>query len=273
MTATTHPATPQEGTVHTTSTTTESTGSTRSATTARRRPSGTARLTGVAYLGIIVAGIVAEFVVRGSLVVADDPTATATNVAGSPGLFRFGIAADALMVVLDATVAIGLFLLLRHANRRLALAATVLRLVQGAVIALNLVNLVRALGLAQDAVAGDGTVLAGPAQGALDAIERHALLYDTGLIAFGLCCLVLGHLLLTHRLVSRWLAIGMSATGVVYLTGSFAALFAPGLSAAIDPFYFIAIVVEPAFAIRLIVRGLDTPDPVATTARPAAVAA
>jgi hypothetical protein len=218
-----------------------------------------ARRTGIAYLGIIATGIFAEFFVRGSLVVADDPSATARNIAESPWLFRAGIGADVVMIALDVVVAFGLFRLLRDVDRRLALAATALRLVQGAVIAVGLVQLVRALDLATRAVDGDDLRI-GAARSALDAVEQHALIYDAGLIAFGLSCLVLGHLLLTKRLVSRPLAIGMSATGAVYLAGSFAALFAPELSSAIDPLYLIAIVVEPAFAVRLIARGLDTPS-------------
>jgi hypothetical protein len=230
-----------------------------------------ARRTGFAYLGIIVTGIFAEFVVRSSLVVADDPTSTARNIAASPGLFGLGIGADVLMVALDATVALGLFRLLRDVDRRLALAATVLRLAQGAVIAVGLISLVQALVFATQAVGADGAILAAPAQDALDAVERHAHVYDAGLIAFGVSCLALGRLLATAQLVSRPLAVGLSATGVVYLVGSLAALLAPSLSAAIDPFYLIAIVVEPAFAIRLITRGVGPTTP--ATARPVPVAA
>lgn len=63
---------------------------TTAASTARR----TARLTGIAYLGIVLCGLVAEFAVRMSLVVTDDATAGAADGAGSPGLFRAGIGAD-----------------------------------------------------------------------------------------------------------------------------------------------------------------------------------
>lgn len=230
-----------------------------------------ARRTGLAYLGIIATGVFAEFAVRGSLVADDDAIATAGNIAESPGLFGVGIGADVLMVALDVLVAFGLFGLLGRVDRRLALAATVLRLVQGAVIAVNLLNLTQALGFARDAASADGVVLAGPAQDALDAVERHALGYDAGLIAFGLSCLVLGRILVTSRLVSRPLAIGMSATGVVYLVGSFAALFAPGMSTAIDPFYVIPLVVELAFAIRLVSRGLDATTVKTTKPVPAAI--
>lgn len=236
------------------------------------RASRLARRTGFAYLGIIATGIFAEFAVRGSLVVDDDPLATAENIAASPGLFGVGVGADVVMIALDVIVAFGLLGLLRHVNRRLAVTAAVLRLIQGAVIAINLMNLVRALGFARDAVNADGTVLAGPAQDALEAVERHALGYDAGLIAFGLSCLILAWLLIAGRLVPRPLACGMAVTGVVYLVGSFAALFAPSASAVIEPFYAICLVVELAFAIRLVTRGLDTPTHT-TTRRPVTVAA
>lgn len=88
---------------------------------------------------------------------------------------------------------------------------------------------------------------------------------------------LLGRLLRTSRAVPRLLAIGTSATGLVYLVGSFAALAAPGTSSLIDPLQLIAIVVEPAFAIRLVVRGLRVaprPAPsVSGAARPAGSAA
>ena len=222
-----------------------------------------ARRTGMAYVGIITTGIFAEFAVRGSLVVDDDAVATARNIADAPGLFGLGIAADLVMVALDVVVAVGLLRLLREVSERRATLATGFRLLQGGVIALNLVNLVMALRLADRAVGPDGTIVAGTAADALAAVERHALGYDVGLIAFGVSSLVLGGLLSMVPGVSRFLALGMSITGVVYLVGSFAALFAPDLATTIDPFYGIAVIVESAFAIRLLTRGLDARRPVA----------
>ncbi|MEE8601209.1 DUF4386 domain-containing protein [Euzebya tangerina] len=201
---------------------------------------------GLAYIGIIATGIFAEFVVRGQLLVADDAARTASNILANTGLFQAGIAADLIMVGFDLMVGVGLYLLLRHLDRRLALATTLFRVLQGAVIAVNLLNLTRALMAAQTSAGAT----------AMELMEAHALGYDAGLIAFGFSCLFLARLLWTYRLVPRWLAVGMAATGVVYLVGSAAALWAPSLSAAIDPLYLIAMVVEPAFAVRLIRHGL-----------------
>ena len=224
----------------------------------------TARLTGIAYLGIVVCGLFAEFFVRMSLIEDGDAVATAGNVADSPGLFQAGIGADALMIALDVLVAFGLYKLLAPFSRPLAMAAAGFRLVQAAILTGNLFNLVDAADLASSAAA---TGSAATAQRALDALETHALVYDVALIAFGLSCLVLGHILRTSGAVPRILALGMSATGAVYLIGSFAAVFAPGLSSLVDPLYFIAIIAEPAFAIWLIVKGIALPAPGASRAR------
>jgi Domain of unknown function (DUF4386) len=218
----------------------------------------TARLTGIAYLGIVVCGLFAEFLVRMSLVVTDDAATTAGNVAESQGLFRAGIGADLLMIGLDVAVAVGLYKLLRPVNRSLALAAAALRLIQAAILAANLVNLSRASDLSQRAIE---TGSAGTAERALQALETHALVYDIALIAFGLSCVVLGRLLRSSRAVPRLLAVGMGATGLVYLFGSLAAVAAPGLSSLVDPLYLVAIVVEPAFALWLIVKGVDVAPP------------
>lgn len=203
-----------------------------------------ARRTGIAYLGIVVCGLFAELFVRGSLVVPSDAAATGELIASAPVFFSVGIAADTLMIALDVAVAFGLYRLLGPVNRRLALAATVLRLVQASILALNLANPVRALQLALD---GDGTL-------ALQAMQSHALVYDMGLIAFGLACLTLGSVLRQSG-APRVFAVGLGLTGVVYLLGSFAALFAASWSLLIEPLYMIAIIVEPAFAVWLISRG------------------
>ena len=232
----------------------------------RLRPAtaATARRTGGAYLGIVGAGLFAEFFVRMSLVSQNDPAATAQAIADSPTLFLSGVGADVVMIGLDVAVGIGLFRLLRHVDERLAVVATVSRFVQAAILTGNLVNPVRALGFAR--AAADGT--AGAAEQALGAMETHALVYDIGLIAFAVSCLAVARLLSQSGVAPKLLSRGMAATGVVYLVGSLAAVLAPGLSSAIDPLYGIAIVVEPAFAIWLMARGTRLTDRTIGTAAP-----
>lgn len=61
----------------------------------------TARIGGVLYLVIIVAGLFGETFVRNKLMVPGDATATANNIMASPMLWRAGIAGDLIMHVCD----------------------------------------------------------------------------------------------------------------------------------------------------------------------------
>lgn len=206
----------------------------------------TSLLTGAAYLGVVLCGLFAEFFVRGSLVVGGDAEATARNIAASATYFGSGVAADALMVALDVAVALGLYRLLAPFGAGLVRVATAARLVQATILAFNLGNLLSALW----ASSADTPALRA---GALASLETHALMYDVGLIAFGLACITLG-LLTARARAPRAISFGLATTGIVYLVGSYGALFAPALSAILDPLYAIAIVVESAVAIWLMAR-------------------
>jgi flagellar biosynthesis protein FliR len=77
------------------------------------------------YLAIIGLGLFGEAAVRGSLVVAGDAAATASNIIASQSLWRTGIATDLLMHVLDVPLIVFFYLLLKPVSYPLALLATV----------------------------------------------------------------------------------------------------------------------------------------------------
>src|SRR5690606_10563524 len=154
------------------------------------------------------------FFVRMSLVRADDAAATATNIAGSAELFRAGLVADAGMIALDVAVAIGLYALLRRVHRPLAQLATALRIIQAAVLGANLMNMASALHWAT--AEGSAVHSATSQELVLSAMELHRVVYDLGLIFFGLACLTLGHLIRTSRLLPALLGIGLSVAGAIY---------------------------------------------------------
>lgn len=217
-----------------------------------------ARLTGLAYLGIIATGLFAEFFVRMSLVKSGDAAATAANIAGSAGLFRAGLAADATMIALDVAVAIGLYALLRHVNRPLAQLAAALRLLQAAVLGANLSNMASALGWA---TADASAVNAATSHTlTLSAMELHRVVYDLGLIFFGLACLALGRLMRTSRVVPPILGVGLSIAGAVYLVGSFAVILAPDFAALLEPMYGLTVLAELSVALWLTVKGVKDPN-------------
>lgn len=226
--------------------------------TAIPTPQRLARLTGLAYLGIIVTGIFAEFVVRMSLVVPGDAATTTANIADSAGLFRAGIVADLAMIALDVGVAIGLYALLRHVHRPLAMAAAAFRLIQAAILGANLMNMANALQLATGSATVGAMSTATTQSLTLASMELHSVVYDLALVFFGIACLVLGHLLTVSRLVPRLLGRSLTVTGMVYLVGTTAIVLAPDVAATLDPMYGITVVAELAVAGWLTFKGVTT---------------
>ena len=103
-----------------------------------------ARVAGVLYLIIIVSAGFGE-IVRSSLVVPGDATATASSIAASEGLFRAGFAADLVAFLSDVVVAALFYILLRPVSQMLYLVAAFLRLVGTAIYGINLLNQFTAL--------------------------------------------------------------------------------------------------------------------------------
>ncbi len=205
---------------------------------------GQARLAGVLYLVIIVAGIWGEAVARGGLIVADDAEATAALIRGSEGLFRASLLADLLMALCDAGVAVLLFLLLRPCAPAAALAAMVFRLVQTAVITTNMLVTAAAL-----AFAGGMEALT------LAMMELRGLGYDIGLGFFGVCNAILGVIFLRIAALPTLLGWLLSGSGIVYLIGTTLHLVAPAILPAFQLAYLLPVAAETVFAFWLLLRG------------------
>jgi hypothetical protein len=223
------------------------------------KPQRDARIAGVIYLAIILLGIFGEMVVRGALVVPGDAPATLARIAAAPDLWRAGIAADLLMQVCDLPVIVIFYLLLRPVHRGLALFATLINLIQTAVLVANKLNLVLPLLLLDGGSVAAGLPHDQRAALALLAIQAHGYGFSIGLIFFGFACLATGWLLANSRLVPRVLGVMMVLAGVSYLVSSFALLLAPRLADAMLPWALMpALVGESALALWLTFKGVDT---------------
>src|SRR4028118_905312 len=109
--------------------------------TADISPRKVALIAGIGLLFIALLSPFAQFGVLQSLVVPADAAATVENIIASEGLFRIGIAAFLIVVMLDVVVAWAEYVLLRPVSRTLALLTAWLRLAFAAVFASALVNL------------------------------------------------------------------------------------------------------------------------------------
>src|SRR4051794_38676303 len=79
-----------------------------------------ARLAGAFYLITIVTGVFAEVFVRGALIVRDDAAATAANILAHESRYRFGLAADLIMLASYIAVTYLLYDLLKPVSRSLS---------------------------------------------------------------------------------------------------------------------------------------------------------
>jgi hypothetical protein len=221
-------------------------------------PQTYARVGGLLYLIIIVAGISGELLVRGSLVVSGNAAATANNITASRSLWRIGIAGDLLMHMCDVGLMLIFYVLLRPVNRNLAILAVLFNLVQTAVLVANKLNLLIPLFLL-----GDAEYLK-----AFTAEQRQALAYVSlrthdygfgfGLIFFGVTCIVVGYLIVRSGYLPRVLGILMQIAGACYLINSFALVLSPPLASRLFPAILLPpFVAESSLALWLLLKGVD----------------
>lgn len=208
-----------------------------------------ARLAGLLYLVIIVAGLGAELGLRGSLIDLEDADGTAAAILAEPVRFRLAIAADLLMALSDAGLAILLFLVFRAVAQGLALSAMVFRLIQTVLIAVSLMALQTAwLFLKNTDGLADAPALA------LVFLEMHAYGYDLGLVFFGVNSLLMGVLVWRSEVFAKLFGAGLAIAGLVYLVGSGLRFFAPELAPIFAPAYALTILAETAFCLRLLLQ-------------------
>ena len=218
-----------------------------------------ARIGGILYLVIIVAGALGEIFIRGKLIVSGDAISTAHNLMVSPVLWRVGIAGDILMHVCDIPLMLVLYVLLKPVNKNLALLAVLFNLIQTAVLVANKLNLLMPLFFL-----GNAEYLTAFEPNQLYAlsylfIRAHDFGFGIGLIFFGFACLTYGYLLFRSAYFPRALGVLLAIAGLSYLTNSFALLLAPTLATKIFPVLGLALIGELSLCLWLLVKGVDLP--------------
>ena len=226
---------------------------------AETSPQTYARVGGVLYLFIIVAALFGEAYVRGSLLVALDPIATASNILGSETLFRVGLAGEMLTCVCDVTVTLILYVLLKPVSHSLALLAAFFRLTFVAIYSVAKLFEIAALAALDGAdylKAFDARQLADLA---FVALRVHGLGYGVSLLFFGFCCILFGYLIRKSLYLPKILGTLLVIGGMGYILFSLAQILAPSFAA----HYLFPWLMLPAFpaelglALWLTVKGVD----------------
>ena len=221
-----------------------------------KRAQRIARVGGVLYLIIIVIGALGEAVVRGTIVVAGNATATAANLRSMEWLWRLGVAGELVLLTCATGLAVILYVLLRPVSRDLALLAVFLNLV---CIAIE--------GVAAGALAATLLPMTNAAYinafspeqlnaMALLWVRTHSLGFGIALIFFGVECVVLGYLIARSGYMPKPIGGLMQVAGVCYVINSFALLLSPPLSSRLFPAILIpSLIAELSFALWLLVKG------------------
>lgn len=221
-------------------------------------PQRYARIGGVLYLIIIMAGIFGEAMVRNRLIVPADATATAHRIIDSLLLYRWSIAGDLLMHICDIPLILIFYFLLRPVSRSLSLLALLFNIVQTAILAINKLTLLAVLSILQGSVYGK----------AFDPHQLHALSYlfldlhengfGIGLTFFGCRCLLVGYLIARSGYFPKALGTLQIIVGVCYLINSFSLILSPAFASILFPAILLpSFIGELAMALWLLIKGVN----------------
>lgn len=220
----------------------------------------------IAGLSLILMGVLAPFALFGvlqNLLVPADASATVDNIVNSPGLFRSGVAALLIVVMLDVVVAWALYVLLRPVNRTVALLMGWLRLGYAAVFAAALTNL---LDVAQLLGTSEGWTL--PSEQLHAQVMTALSSFHTGfegiaLAIFGLHLFGLGYLVFKSANFPRFLGALVAVAGAGYLVDSFGTILVPDYSLTVGVFTFLGEVLLIFWLLWRAVKGFPADEDLA----------
>ncbi|MFX0071190.1 MAG: DUF4386 domain-containing protein [Candidatus Hermodarchaeota archaeon] len=95
--------------------------------------SNVAKVAGLGLLLMFFLAIFAEFVVLSNIIVPGNTATTTNNIKANQALFYVAIACYLIILTLDVVVALALYIVLKPANRNLALLSSILRLLYTAI--------------------------------------------------------------------------------------------------------------------------------------------
>lgn len=198
----------------------------------------------------------AEFYVRQRLVVPDDAAATATNLMTHEQLWRLGIVAFLVVIILDVVVAWALYLVFKPVNNAVSGLMAVSRLVFASIFAVAVVNLITAVDLVSDASAG-GAFDPGqlPAQ-TMASLNAFGSTWSVGLAFFGIHLALAGYLTLKSGYMSRALGVALVIAGLSYAFDTFAGLLVRDYEPTAALFTFVG---EVALFLWLLIRNAKIP--------------
>lgn len=181
---------------------------------------GTARVTGLLYLGMAVAGVVGFLLIRPWIFEPGDPTATLRHLVAREQLARVGVALEMSLGVLQALTALWFYRLFRGVDAFSAGAIAVFGVVNSLVVLVSAAFLASALDVALSPIG----------EASRDAQLMYVVsdnLWGVGALGFGLWLIPMGWCVLRSGWMPRLLGWILIAGGAGYLLSAFVGHLAP----------------------------------------------
>ena len=220
-------------------------------------PRAKAIAAGGLWWGCIISGVVG-FVVGVPLIVANDATATATNILAKESLFRLGFVADLISGLSYVGVTAFIYYLLKPVSRSLSLVGAFFGLAGVAIGGASWVIHLTPLLLLH----GDQYLAAFTTNQlqtlSLAALKLQAQVFPIGMVFFGIQCISIGYLVARSIFLPCVLGVLLAVGGTCYVIVSFASFLAPSFGPHLVPFLMpIALIGEGLLGGWLLVKGVN----------------
>ena len=199
---------------------------------------------GIALLLIAIVAGIGNLGLLAPLISGDDATTLVDRVAGSELQFRMGVLCMIIAAILDVVVAAALLKLFERVNRIVAVTAAWFRVSYAAVFVVAIAQLATVPGLL------------GEPDGALHAVEAFKVVWQLGLILFGVHLLLVGYLAFRLGIVAKIVGALVAIAGLGYLIDGIATVMIDGYTPTIATFTFIG---EVVLIVWLIATALSRP--------------
>ena len=198
----------------------------------------TARVTGMWYLALGLAGGLGFLLIRPQLYVAGDPAATLANLVDLEGVARMGLVFELALVASQALAAVWFYKLFRPINQTGAFAVAVFGMVNAIAVMASAVFMATALSVAGDA----GLAPAGDTAATVQLMyQLSSTCWGVGSLFFGLWLIPMGHIASSSGRMPRWLGRILIIGGCGYLLSGFVSY---GIAGA--PTWFVEALAIPA---------------------------
>lgn len=220
-------------------------------------PKKIARITGLFYFLIILGGLFAGMIARGSIVDLTDPMQTLNKLIENESLFRLGFLGDLIMAISDVIVSILFYVLLKKTDKLVALLAMGFRMIQAALIGANLLNLFKPVLMIKGATGLDAearSALANDVMGAMEVFEYGYLLSG---VFFAINCALMGYLLFKSEYFPKALGIMIGLASIGYMFNCMAHFVVPSMIELSQTLmFFTAVISELALCLYLLIKGV-----------------